>query len=147
VKLSLCLLFLLPIACGSDTNTGVIHQAGMEPSPFHVGTDLRLSGYLLKHAASPQTSCADGTAVVDKSCYVATFDWGALNLRPSEEAALEAQAAAGRLVVIGYIAPDGKTNVGKLVATALPRPAPRWTPTRTGWYPGHTGWYAAPTGY
>lgn len=117
-------------------------------------------GFLVEEVGASSTTCADGTRVVDRSCAVSTFDWGALRLRPADEEELDLAARAGRITVVGIVEGDRRSVASLLVTDFypnangwLPNPTgwyPRpdgWCPDVDGWYPDIDGWHPAETGY
>ena len=157
-------LTILPILFSSLTAIGCVvdddmlsesHAEVRGAETYRVRADRRscsgpyCGGYIAHVDHWSITGCADGTDVQDMSCYVATFDWGAMKLTPDEERDMERLAAAGRLVVEGIMRPydAGRGNVGQIEVLVAYPDIDGWFPDVNGWFPNVNGWRVERTGY
>jgi hypothetical protein len=146
-------------ACGGGPSEGLDQQSAVSTAlssqrsvpVFHARVDRRLGGMLVARADSPRTTCADGVPAYQRSCYVATFDWGALVLSPSQQRHLDVLAQAGRLLVWGVVVAryerKGGRNLGALVVRGYDVIGYVWGPHKEASYPTPSGWSIASTGY
>lgn len=117
---TLALLGLFALTALSSTAEAVPAPA---PQVFSLRPDPRMcpspmcGGWWISRVNHAQMRCADGTTA--QACYVAEVDWSGLGLSAQDEAHLQSEAAAERVLVRGrpYLVTFGGMQLGGLAAT------------------------------